>query len=179
MTDKNDPRRKRHPVWEAHDLVRTARLNTLYWTVKLQRAKRKNQYLELLIAIAVPSSGFASLAIWQTQYGAYVWTVVIIVATLAAAGKPLLAYTEIIQSYEAVVARYRTIEGQLDELESDISRAEDYNEQMKSRLQEIKRTVRKALGEEPYEVIDEELREALVERVIRELPVDQFYVPKE
>lgn len=106
------------------------------------------------------------------------WAVLAAIAGIVAAARPFLRLGDAIQSYEASVARYRTIEGQLQELRSEIRYARAYNEEMRQKFQEIQKTVSRALEEEPYEMVDEELRERLQEQVIRELPEDQFYVPE-
>jgi len=167
-----------HPVWEVYDSLRTVYLNDYYWTMMLQRARRINTFLEIFLAIAVPSSAVAGLQFWQAQYGAYVWGAITIAAAVAAVAKPFLGLDKSIQSYEAAVARYRTLEGQLQELRSEIRHTEVYNQVMKQKYLYIQASMGRALEAEPYEEINDRIRDRAEERVKRELPPDKFYVPE-
>ena len=44
------------PVWHIYDLIRTTRLNVIYYEVKLKRAEKTQFIFQVLLAAAVPSS---------------------------------------------------------------------------------------------------------------------------
>lgn len=116
-------------MWEVYDNLRTARLNIYYWTEKLDKPKHQNRSLEIFLAIAVPSSAVAGLSFWQSYYGPYVWGFLSSIAAFLSVAKPFLKLTERVESYEAAVARYRTIEGDLSELRTDIMQERAYDNQ--------------------------------------------------
>jgi hypothetical protein len=162
-----DQARRRHPVWEVYDLLRTVYLNDYYWTAKLQRTRNVNRNLEIFLAIAVPSSGVAGLGLWQTQGGSLLWALITGAAALVAVAKPFLGLDKTIQSYEAAIGRFRTLKGQLQQLRSEISHAGAYNEVMQQKFLYIQESAGRALEAEPYEEIDDKKRKQLEERVLR------------
>lgn len=52
-----------HPVWHVYDLLKTARLNDLYFSAKLQFAESLQMSFQLLLAATVPSSAVAGFEI--------------------------------------------------------------------------------------------------------------------
>lgn len=162
-----------------YDLLRTIKFNVRYYTVKLERAKQKDRWTEIILAIVVPSSAIAGLPLWQNRYGTYAWTVLTVVAALLAVIKPFLKLTESVQSYEAVISRLRTIEGELVELQNEIFQRRRYDQPMQDKLGLIIRSMGRVQEIEPIEPVDEQLRRTIFDQIKKELPNESFYVPEE
>ena len=62
-----------HPVWEVYNLLRTARLNCKYYGGLLHNAERINWWIQLIIAISLPTSAIAGFEIWATGAGSLFW----------------------------------------------------------------------------------------------------------
>ncbi|HEX6290159.1 MAG TPA: hypothetical protein VFZ66_13275 [Herpetosiphonaceae bacterium] len=180
MAVTTEPRKiqKNHPVWAVYDLLRTTRLNVRYYTAKTERTKQKDRWIEIILAIVVPSSALAGLPLWQSQYGIYVWSTLTVIASLLAIVKPFLKLTESVQAYEAVVSRLRAIEGDLVELQNEIFQQRRYDQRMQERLSLIVRSMGRVQEIEPIEPIDEELRRTIFDQIRRESPNESFYVPE-
>jgi hypothetical protein len=52
-------------VWDVYDSLRTARFNELYWLSKLNVVRKRNRNLQLVVAIATPSSAVATFTLEQ------------------------------------------------------------------------------------------------------------------
>ena len=144
----------------------------------LSRAKGKNRKLEILLAIVVPSSAVAGLPLWSNAYLAVVWAAIVGIAALVSVAKPFMHLTDAVESYEAAVARYRTVETDLSEIRTEVSQAQAYNSETKAMYLLASRSLYRAREVEPKDPLDEELREGIYNRIALELPGDSFYVPE-
>jgi hypothetical protein len=171
------------PVWEVYDLLRTARLNVLYWATLLRRTERKYRWLEILTAISVSAASVVGVAISFGFFGVdtslnwYIWLGLILIASLSAVLTPFLQLPESIRAYEASVSRYQTIENQLSRLRREIQFKKVYDQQMQNTFEFIRQAMSESQDIEPYEELDEKLRNEVFERVNRELPSRDFFVP--
>jgi hypothetical protein len=170
---------KQHPVWEVYDLLRTARLSHYYYAAKADSLSRKNLFIEIFLAITVPTSAVSAWALWQTDWGAYVWGAIAGIGSLVAIVKPLLKLTEKIKAYESLASRYRTAEGELAELRSDIVHKKKYDKPLQDRFRQTMRAMKRLTDHAPVERLDEQLRLVLENRVKKELPKEGFHIPQE
>lgn len=178
VTSETQMINKNHPVWAVYDLLRTIRLNVHYYTAKLERTKRKDFWIEIILAVVVPSSAIAGLPLWQNRYGVYAWSVLVIIAAVLAVIKPFLKLTEAVQSYEAVISRLRVVESELVELQHEIFQRRRYDQPMQDKLGVIIRNMGRVQEIEPIEQIDEKLRRTIFDRIRKESPNESFYVPE-
>lgn len=168
-----------HPVWDVYDQHRTARLNVKYHSALLLRLQRLNFVVEILLAVTAPSSVIAALWFWDTTYGTYVWKFLGVVTALLAVAKPVLRLTEKIRALEEVLSGYRALDHDLQNLSILIRQAKKYDTKLQRRFREcmdkkgalIARNV--VLAEKP------KLKERCQAEVLRELPFEVFYLPKE
>ncbi|WP_218028603.1 hypothetical protein, partial [Pseudomonas mandelii] len=107
---------KDHPVWDVYDLLRTARLNQLYYGRRLLTFERRNFWAEITIACTSSTSAIAGFAFWKTTAGQPYWQGFLAVAALVAIAKPFLSYAKKIKSYEELLIAYRLIAYDLRDL---------------------------------------------------------------
>ena len=99
-----------HPVWVVYDLYKTARLNVKYYAARLNSIERQNFFIELIIAIAAPTSAITGIWLLKTDAGQELWKYVAGVAAFAAELKPVLKLPAKIKLMEQCLAGYRSLE---------------------------------------------------------------------
>jgi hypothetical protein len=174
-----DNRDLEHPVWEVYGLLRTARLNFKYYSVKLDRMERLNFIFQIVIAAALPSSTFAGYEIWKTGTGSTLWGVLLIVASVFAFLQPFLKLTDKIKKYDAIVNGYHILDFDMQELRAKISNSRNYTK-AHHKLYEAALKRKKAVGVKESGIkLDKSLRDKCTVEVGRELPSKNFYIPEE
>lgn len=172
-------RKPRPAVWEVYDALRTARLNQYYFTERLGTVSNKNRRLEIAVAIATPTSGVATLAVWDSTYGKVAWGAIALVAATLAVSKPFLNWSERAQVYQQLATRYRSIATDLETLSEDIRARGHYDDELRRTYRVIQANKRKLSDDEPIEPIDETLRRSMFDRVNAELPATDFFAPED
>jgi hypothetical protein len=168
-----------NPVWAVYDLLKTARLSFRYYSRKLSREERINRWLDILLAVTIPGSGVALWRLWSTAYGAWVWAIMAGAAALVLVVRPYLGIADRLLLYSVSAGAFRIIDGQLDNLRTDIFQERQYTEEMKSRFQQIARVMTAMRQGEPQEPQDNDLARSIQDEIDRELPASAFYVPRE
>lgn len=168
---------KNSPVWDVYDLYRTARLNVKYNTGRLYSLNRFNFWMEVILAVTVPSSAVAGLTLWETTIGKIIWSLLGILSSLLAIAKPLLGLTKRIQELEELCAGYRVLDHDLQKIVIGIHQRGAYDD-------ELRRMFVNALDREGQLVSvsketkeDTELKKRCEAEVLQELPVDSFFIP--
>ncbi len=177
MTDQQT-RDLSHQVWDVYDELRTARLNVKYYSAKLARIKKANTTIEVILAIAAPSSAIAGLWFWNTQVGHWAWQYLACLAALIAILKPIINLVDTIQKYEEKVIGFRQFENDLDMIKLMISQKRKYDAKTKLKFAAV--LEKKArLKEKPLELRpDKKLIHVLMEEIKLELPNENFFIPK-
>ena len=168
---------RNHPVWEVYDLHRTCRLNVKYWSAKLVILRRNNFFLEYLLMATAPSSAIAGLVFWNTTYGKTVWSILICVTAFIAVAKPLLKFSDKLEKLQKVVTLYKSVEFQIEALENDIQREDEYSTTIVNTYKNLANQVGEISKDEPIESVDQDLRESCYKEVNEELPFTNFYEP--
>lgn len=166
-----------HPVWDVYDLLRTARLNQLYYGRRLLTLERRNFWAEITIACTSSTSAIAGFAFWKTTSGQPFWQFFLAVAALLAIAKPFLNYAKKIKSYEELLIAYRLIAHDLRDLRLDISQARDYQKVHQARFKSIKDRLRNFIDKSPERVEIARIKKICEQQVLSELPNHQFYIP--
>lgn len=169
--------KRNHPVWEVYDLHRTCRLNVKYWSAKLVSLRRKNFCLEYILMATAPSSAIAGLVFWNTTYGKSAWSILICVTAIIAVAKPLLKLSDKLEKLQKVVTLYKSVEFQVEALENDIQREDEYSTTMVNTYKNLANQVGEISKDEPTESIDQDLRKSCYKEVNEELPFTHFYEP--
>lgn len=168
-----------HPIWDVHDMRRTARLSVKYYCVRLVHLERKNFWMEVMLAITASGSAIAGLAFWNTELGVVAWQVLIVLSALLAVAKPLMKITDQIQRLESVVTGYRIVEHDLQKIEVAARQRKAYDEDLQNRFAAVLERM-DALITKPSEYrTNGKLQRRCQEEVDRELPCERFYVPPE
>lgn len=196
LSPPRTPSREDHPVWQVYDLLRTTRLNELYYAEFLSRLKRRQWWMEVGIAVTTPGAAAVALvlggadAAWLPQaardtaapymtWMIVAWLLLAGVATILALVKPLTRIGESISNVEGCHVEYRSIAADLGELRSEIRHRLAYDDELRSWFLYIRRRRKIACEREPRGEENAKLKLKLEARIERELPADSFYVPEE
>jgi len=173
------PRDLNHPVWEVYDLLRTARLNSKYYSGRIARLQRQQFWLDALVAAAASGSALASLPIWSTSFGRPAWQAFAIPAAVASVVKPSLNLSKRIRALEEVATAYRVFEAELRGIELTIRTRKAYDPVTRTHFEHVLGRL-KELALKPAEAKeDTKLKRRCQEEVKRELPSTHFFVPEE
>jgi hypothetical protein len=166
-------------VWDVYDNYRTARLNVKYYCARLQKFERWNTGLEILIAIAAPGSVISGFWFLQTQTGLDLWKVVSAVAGVAGFLKPFLKLGQKIKFFEQTISGYRALEYDLYEIVLRIREDESYSAACKKMFEAAMKKKKVLATNPPENMQDGNLVEKFYEEVLKEIPSESLYVPKE
>lgn len=168
-----------HSVWAVYDLLRTARLNTKYYSARIDELKNRQFWLDLALAVSAPSSAVAGLWFWEYPAGEAAWKVLAVVTAVVAVVKPLLQYGSKIQTMEEVLSGYKALDHDLYTLQLEIQREGSYTTQLQGQFKEALARKGVLVGREVEHTEDKELKRRLEEEVREELPAEGFFVPEE
>jgi hypothetical protein len=171
--------RETHPVWTVYDKLRTARLNVKYYSCRLQRIERWNFFIELVLAIAAPTSAVAGLWFWNLTYGKLAWRYLGIIAAAAAVLKPPLSLAKRIKDYESVLSGYRMLDFDLMEMKCLIEQRQKYDSGLQAEFKRILQREKTLVGKTPETRENERVKKACKREVLRELPKESFFIPEE
>ena len=170
---------KDHPVWSVYDLYRETRLNVKYYSTKLSRLNKFNLALELIIAIAAPSSAIAALWFWDNDIGEVVWKYFGVIAAVAAILKPILSLSKKINSYSDVVSGYRAMEFDLYEIKELIIQKGKYYKELQMDFKKALQRQKALAVKDPESKHNKRLIKKFTNEVNQELPSSIFFIPKD
>ncbi len=170
--------RKRHPVWDVYDEFRTARLNTIYYRGRLNRLRRANSWVELVLALSI-STGVAGLWFWETTTGGIIWKIFATIAAFLTAAKPIIKLSGRIQKQNETFTNWRLMDSEFKRLVMKINQYRKYDDGMRNHFFTLLETETSIINNEPDEVVDQKLNEKCYNQVNKELPLDDFFVPEE
>lgn len=171
--------RENHPVWDVYDLLRTSRLNELYYGKKLQNMERLNLGIEVCIALVSSSSAVVGLAVWKTTVGNPLWQILLTAAAILTIIKPFLGFPKKIKAYEELLAGYRLLTHELRDLRMDISQSREYTSTHQARCKRIKERIRDYVAKNPERVESPKLKAICTQRVLDEIPNTGLFIPGE
>jgi uncharacterized protein YebE (UPF0316 family) len=167
-----------HPVWAVYDEYRTVRLNMYYYEHQLSSLERNNTILEGVIALST-SSVVVGLWIWGTNIGGIIWKIIATVAAFLSVFKPLVKLPDRIKQRSEILPNWRLLNDEYNKLTISIKERRKYDNEMIDRFHKLLETKTTIVKGEPAEGIDERLRRRCIEKVNRELPPNNFFVPEE
>jgi hypothetical protein len=170
-------RRKDHPVWGVYDLLRTVRLNELYFERRLHARARINRLVEIIILITAPTSAVAGWSLWNAEEGQAIWKALVSLTGLLAIVKQGLGLTDDIRGLEVISTLYRALRVDLEVLRSRIAQDEAYSGPHRERHDELLELRSEITKSEPKHVPQRDLIADLMQDVNGELPIGGFYVP--
>jgi len=124
-----------------------------------------------------PSSAIAGLVFWNTTYGKTVWSILICFTAFIAVAKPLLKLSDKLEKLQKVVTLYKSVEFQIEVLENDIQREDEYSTIIVNTYKNLANQVGEISKDEPIESVDQDLRKSCYKEVNEELPFTNFYEP--
>lgn len=172
------PNDEKHPVWNVYDSLRTISLNDKYYSRRIVFYDRINFWLEIIIAIST-STSIAKFAIWKTETGSLIWTLIAGLAVLLAIIKPFMKLTDRIKRIENVLTKYRLIKHEFGILRIDISEKNSYNDEHKNKLRELLAKEEELIEKQPENYISKRLIKKCTNEVNKEYPTDNFFIPEE
>lgn len=168
-----------HAVWAVYDLLRTARLNTKYYSARIDTLKKKQFWLDVLLAVSAPSSAIAGLWLWEYPAGEIAWKVLAVITAVVAVVKPLLQYGPKIQAMEEVLSGYKALDHDLYTLQLDIQRERAYTPRLQNLFKEALARKGVLIGREIEHKEDGVLKSRLEIGIHKELPAEAFFVPED
>ena len=170
--------KKRHPIFDVYDQYRTARLNVKYLECKLSSLKRSNFCIELLIAISA-SSNVAGIWVLQNPIGQIFWKIIIGITAILAVAKSLLGWANKIQKKEELLIGYRSLDYDIQKIIWLINQRQKYDVELQEKFLQAMEKKGQLVRIVEDTRIDEKLRKKCFDKVLQELPVRNFFVPKE
>lgn len=166
------------PVWDVYDQLRTARLNVKYYAARLARLRRINLTIDVLLAVAAPTSAVTGFLFLNTDPGRLTWNVVTGVAAIAALVNPFLKLPDHIATTEKMLTSYRSLDHDLSSIHVHVRASRAYTSPLKSLFREALARKREIVEDylEPNE--NRRLKAKCIIQVNRELPAEGFFVPE-
>ena len=155
---------------------RTALLNKKYYGIKLARLRKKNNWMEWVIAVGVTGSSASGWAIWDIEPWFYLWAVIAAGSSLLAIAKPILKYSDDIERYTKLFSGYSQAYTQLSHLVDQVTKTHSITVGMEKAYDEVTEIIANlAYLDDPAE--DEKLKRRYFEEVLVELPVGRYWIP--
>lgn len=175
----NENRDRNHPIWNPYDLLRTARLNVLYYEEKLLQTERTLITMQIVLAAAVPSSAIAGFKVWDFWLGEYAWEIFVSFASFIAFIQPFLGLAKKSKKYSELVDGYKILFYDLKDIKDKVEEDKAYNAHHKKLFKTAKERRKKLEVKETGIKLNKKLRKKCQEAVKKELPAKSFYLPKE
>ncbi len=166
-----------NPVWDVYDLYRYARFNVKIYSHKLHKLGLLNKCIDIALAITAPGS--ALTFIWETEYGDKIKPYVVGFVAIFAFLKPFLGLTEKIRKHEVILSGYRGLDHEMKTFAIQINQDRKYNQNHKIKLLEALYKVGILIQSEEKYKTKHKLKIKLQKEVNRELPANNFFIPKE
>lgn len=160
-----------------NDEYRSAAMNWKYYGARLERVKQINLTLELVLAIS-SSGAIAAWNIWQSGAGETLWKVLAAVAAVIAVVKPLIGLDKSIERYSELVVGYAALFYDMRKLIADGKAANTVTAEDWARFGSVQQRIA-ALGVRDDPVPKRRLHMISYETVLREMPDDLLWWPKE
>jgi hypothetical protein len=167
-----------NPVWNVYDEYRTAKLNVKYYSYKLANATKWDFHVSLILAIS-SSSSISGLWLLEKWQNGILWKGLGAIAAFLAVYRTVAKSSESIRKLEQRVTAYRAIEFDLERLTRDISENKSYDEEMKRKFNSIMDRKQAFVLSYVDSEKNDDLNIKCACEVNRELPVENFFIPKE
>ena len=168
-----------HPVWNVYDLLKTARLNVLYYEHKLNSTNTTIVVFQVILAATVPSSAIAGFEIWDFWLGKYAWQILLIFSSLIAFIQPFLGLPKKATKYGGLVDGYKTLYYDLQDIKHKVEEDNAYNSKHIKLFGTAKNRRKKLEISETGIKLDKKLQKKYQEDVKNELPGKTFHLPPE
>ncbi len=167
-----------HPIWDVHDMHRTARLNIKYYCRKLNYIDNWDKSIDIASAITTPAA-VAGLTFWQEGYGKLIWAIIGALTSMLSIAKLFLKLSDKIRKMEEIIGDYRRIEHDLYLINVEAKEKNVYDDALKHRFKNVLEDLKKVKEKLPQDALDKKLRDKCNEEVIQELPASHYFVPLE
>lgn len=156
------------------DLLRSARLNQLYYGQRLQRCQSWSFWMDAALAIGT-SGAVGSFALWSTAPGSIAWQSIVAAVAILTVLKPLFGLPKAIERYAGLFGHYSSLYYELKSLHADVRTAHEFDESARRILERAEAGYR-ALSPEDDPSYSTKVVGALADRVNQELPPEHLWV---
>lgn len=161
-----------------YNTYRTALLNRKYYSIKLQRYQRYNSLMEVAIAIGATGNGIvASLAIWKSIVGQYLWLIIVAVATILSVIKPIIKVSRRVEVYANLYSGHTSIYCDLKHIVEDIAVSKSIPRQIHEKYKVIRQKAAELELVSEDSGNDRELIRKLQAEVNQEIPPQNLWIP--
>jgi hypothetical protein len=166
------------PVWDVYDSLRTARLNWKYYGCRLVKTKRMSFIIDLVLAISASSAvgGLWLFAEWQNGL---LWRVLGSFAAVLAIYNTTARLGSKIQEFERRATGWQAIEFDLDRIARKVRATREYGEELQAQFEVVMDRQHELAKTYVDPGSTNRLKRPCEEEVLRELPVDTFFIPEE
>ena len=172
-------KKKRHPVWDVYDEYRTTLYHVKAHTTKIHRLRKLSRFMDIAIAVFTPSSAIASFFFWNTLAGRILWNILISLASVLAVSKPFLQFDKQIKALINSLGGYNDLLHHLEDLKTKISYKGCFDDSLRERFEEIRKKKLKVYKKTPLIELSKREQDKLFKQVLREAPVERFFVPED
>lgn len=166
----------RRRLIQVYNAYRTALLNRKYYGHQLTKYRKFNIIFEWVIAAGATGSGVSGFALWETEPGKIIWSVVAGTAIVLATLKPMLNLGKSIERYTTLFTGHGKIYRNLESLVADVAFEQQLTKEMDKRFVEAR------VGFEDLDQHDDpkpnrKLLQKFQEEVNRQIPAQSLWLP--
>jgi hypothetical protein len=172
-------KRKRHPVWDVYDEYRTALYNEKAHTTRIHQIVKISKAIDIALAVFTPSSAITGLFLLHTSAGKIAWNSLISVASLLAVSKPFLKLDIQRAQLIASLSGYTQLRHDLEGLTMRIRRRGKFDDALEAEFESIRRKKVSVYKRTTLFKLSKKKREELYNEVIRQHPMNRFFVPED
>ncbi len=156
------------------DLLRSARLNQLYYGNRLAYHRRLNFILDGLLAVGT-SAAVGSFVVWSSATGALAWQLMVGIVAILTVLKPLFDFPKKIERYSTLFGRYSDLYYELKGLHGDIRLARRFDETARKVLDRAEARYRALAPEDDPSYSTKKIGE-LTARINKEIPAEYLWI---
>ncbi len=166
------------PVWDVYNELRTARLNVLCYERQYGTLTTLNTTMEYLLAV-LTSSSVAGFWFWKNETGDFIWKILGVIAVVLAIGKPILNLNAKIREKGETVSVYQNLYQNFLRLKIAISQEGIYGPSQKKEFEDLLKKKTDVVNKHKGGIVSKRLCNKCYSQVTAELPVENFFIPKE
>ncbi len=171
-------RREDHPFWEVYNHWRTAKLNIRYYSHYEYAHNAWNIIFEIAIAITTPTGAIAALWFWNTDWGAVLWKVLLVIASICSVLKPILKLQSKCAYFHQILTEYRLLHHDLDQLIYNVKCEKQFDKSFKDSFEKINQRERKLIADSQT-VDNQRAVDKFQDEINAQLADYEFFIPEE
>jgi hypothetical protein len=137
-----------------------------------------NLTYEIVLAVGT-SSAVAGFSFWQEAAGKTIWAAIGGLTTLLAIVKPVLNFPATLRRKQELLSSYMILDHDLNAIGIAVQQKRKFDKSARNRLARALQRKSELVGKDAESSVNERLRRRCYDEVLRELPSEAFYIPRE